>query len=103
MGSIPAEGDGFLGTIKIHRRPSLVGDVKTSVPCRKMLRHAKNPFEVRTKIFLKAKYIISFPSSSCCAIMIAGRIARQLWWTNHEFPCRYHSTFVFYAYIPPEE
>jgi hypothetical protein len=41
----PAEGDGFLKAIKIRSTPSFAGEVKPSVPCRKTLRHVKNPFE----------------------------------------------------------
>jgi hypothetical protein len=42
-GSNPAEGDGFLKAIKIHR---IGGEVKPSAPCHKNLRHVKETFEV---------------------------------------------------------
>jgi hypothetical protein len=42
-GSNPAEVDGVLRAIKIHRTTSFRGEVKLSVPCRKIL-HVKNPY-----------------------------------------------------------
>jgi hypothetical protein len=36
-------GDGFLRMIKIRRSPSFGWEVKPDVPCRKMLRHVKDP------------------------------------------------------------
>jgi hypothetical protein len=36
----------FLQVLKIHSTPSFGGEVKPSVPCRKILRHVKEPFEV---------------------------------------------------------
>jgi hypothetical protein len=43
--SNPAEGDGFLGAVKVRSTPSLGGEVKPSAPC-KILRHVKETFEV---------------------------------------------------------
>jgi hypothetical protein len=42
-GSNPAEDDGFLKAIKISSTASLGGEVKPSAPCRKILRHVKEP------------------------------------------------------------
>jgi hypothetical protein len=42
----PSVGVGFLTTIKISITPYLGGEVKSSAPCRKILRHVKNPFKV---------------------------------------------------------
>jgi hypothetical protein len=57
--------------------------------CRKILRHVKIPFQVRTKIFRKAKFH-HFHRQVPPAFLIddhAGRIARYIWWTNQEsFP-----------------
>jgi hypothetical protein len=36
-------GDGFLRAIKIRRTPSFGCEVKPEVPCRKILRHVKDP------------------------------------------------------------
>jgi hypothetical protein len=37
--------DGFLRAIKIPSTPSLGREVKAEVPCRRILRHVKNPSE----------------------------------------------------------
>jgi hypothetical protein len=42
--SNPAEDDGFLRAITIRSITSLGGEVKPSVPCRKILRHVKEPY-----------------------------------------------------------
>jgi hypothetical protein len=39
----PGRGDGFLTAIKVRSTPSFGWDVKPEVPCRKILRHAKDP------------------------------------------------------------
>jgi hypothetical protein len=41
--------------------------VKPDAPCSKILRHAKDPFEVWKNIIRKAKFITSLASSSCFA------------------------------------
>jgi hypothetical protein len=40
--SNPTENNEFLRAIKIRSTTSVVGEVKTSAPCRKILRHVKN-------------------------------------------------------------
>jgi hypothetical protein len=40
--------DGFLRAIKIRSTPSFVWEVKPEVPCRKILRHVKDPFRYLT-------------------------------------------------------
>jgi hypothetical protein len=42
-GTNPAEEDGFLRAIKICSATSFEGELKPSVPCRKILRYAKEP------------------------------------------------------------
>jgi hypothetical protein len=42
----PGRDDLFLRAIKIRSTPSFVWEVKPEVPCRKILRHVKNHFEV---------------------------------------------------------
>jgi hypothetical protein len=49
MASGPAYGNGFLMAIKIRSTLSFVGEVNPSAPCRMILSHVKNPFEVCTK------------------------------------------------------
>jgi hypothetical protein len=39
----PGRGDGILTAIKIRSIPSFGWEVKLEVPCRKILRHVKNP------------------------------------------------------------
>jgi hypothetical protein len=42
----PGREAGFLKAINIRIRPSFGGEVKPSFPCRKILWHVKEPFEV---------------------------------------------------------
>jgi hypothetical protein len=77
-GSNPAEGDGFLRAIKLRSTTSFGGEVKPSVLCRKILRRAKDAFEVWKRYFIKQN---SFHLSVTPALLLdesAGRIARQL-------------------------
>jgi hypothetical protein len=67
VSSDSVEGDEFLRAIKFHSTPSFEGEVKMLAPCCKILWHVKDTFEVRTKILLKAKFIISFAVSFCFA------------------------------------
>jgi hypothetical protein len=43
-GSNAAEDDGFLRAIKIHSTTSIGGEVKPSIPCRKILLYVKEPY-----------------------------------------------------------
>jgi hypothetical protein len=40
---VPGQGDGFVREIKIRSTPSCEWEVKPEVPCRKILRHVKDP------------------------------------------------------------
>jgi hypothetical protein len=51
-GSNPVEDDGFLRAIKICTTTSVRGEVKPSVPCRKILRHVKDSYSTK-EIFLR--------------------------------------------------
>jgi hypothetical protein len=42
----PGRGDGFLKAIKIRSTPSFGAELKPLAPCRKILRHGKEPLEV---------------------------------------------------------
>jgi hypothetical protein len=42
----PSRRDGCLTAIKIRSTPSFGGEVKTEIPCRKILRYVKTNFEV---------------------------------------------------------
>jgi hypothetical protein len=41
----PGQGDGFLKAIKIRNTSSSGWEVKSKVPCRKILRHVKDPLK----------------------------------------------------------
>jgi hypothetical protein len=43
-GSDLAEDSGFLRAVDIYGTTSFGGEVKLSVPCRKILRHVKEPY-----------------------------------------------------------
>jgi hypothetical protein len=45
MDSNPGKDSGFLRVMKIHSMTSFRGEVKPSVPCGKILRHDKEPYE----------------------------------------------------------
>jgi hypothetical protein len=45
-GSNPANGNGFLRSIKIGRNPSVEGAVKPEAPYLEILQHVKNPFQM---------------------------------------------------------
>jgi hypothetical protein len=82
----PGGGDGFLRAIKTRRTTSF-WEVKPSAPRREILRRVKSQFGTMNKKKLrKVKFIVSFPRSSCLLLDdSAGRIARELRWTNQEF------------------
>jgi hypothetical protein len=74
-GSNPAEDDGFLRSIKIHSTPSFGGEVKPSVPCRKILQHVKEPCRVWKRYFV-GKIQRTFPpqvSRASLLIVSAGK------------------------------
>jgi hypothetical protein len=82
----PGQCDGFLRAIKIHSTLCFGGEVKPEGPYHKDLRHVKNHLQVRTKLVRKVKFIIPLACSSCLLPDdSAGRIYRELWWTNKEF------------------
>jgi hypothetical protein len=49
MGSNLAEDNGFLRVIKIRGMTSLGGEVNPLVPCRKILWHVKDPYNVKER------------------------------------------------------
>jgi hypothetical protein len=46
----PAKDDGFLRAIKVRSTTSFGQEVKPAVPCRKILRHVKDPYKVWKEI-----------------------------------------------------
>jgi hypothetical protein len=45
--SNPAEGDGFSRSIKIRNTTSFGGEIMPTVPCCKILRHVKDPYNMK--------------------------------------------------------
>jgi hypothetical protein len=43
----PAEGGGFLRAVKICSTTSSRGKIKPAIPCRKILRHVKDPYSMK--------------------------------------------------------
>jgi hypothetical protein len=82
----PGRGDKFSRTIKIRITTSFGGEVKPSVPCRKILRHSKELYEYVRYISWQNP-LFSSPVSSWFATrwLSTGRIARESWWTNQDF------------------
>jgi hypothetical protein len=73
----PGRGDVFLGTIKIRSTPSFGWEVKPEVPCRKILRHVKDPLTktlntrnshsfVHTSYSLQMFLLVGLPERSLC-------------------------------------
>jgi hypothetical protein len=80
----PAEDDVFLRAIKFRSKASYGGAVKPSVPCRKILRHAKEPYEYKrlrrqnSRAFSSPKFLLL---RYCMSLLV---IAKQTWCTNQE-------------------
>jgi quinol-cytochrome oxidoreductase complex cytochrome b subunit len=66
-GFIPGQGRWIFKGDKNPQHPFLRRRIKPSAPCRKILWHVKESFEVWNKIFVRQKFIIFFTSSSCFA------------------------------------
>jgi hypothetical protein len=63
--------------------PSIGGEVQPEALCHKILRNVKNSSESMNKNTSHAKFIISFARPSyLLPDHSAGRIAKDLWWTN---------------------
>jgi hypothetical protein len=80
------QGDGCLRAIKISRTPFFGGDVRPEAPCRKILWHVENHFEYEQRYF--EEHIHNFHRDVPPDLLLdysAGRIARELCWTNQEF------------------
>jgi hypothetical protein len=89
-----SQGDGFLRAIKIRNTPSFGGEVKPDAPCRKMLWHVRKSLASMNKNCSQGQIRHSFARSSyLLPDDSAGRIDRELWWTNQELP--------FVDIIPP--
>jgi hypothetical protein len=63
-GSNAAKDDGFLRAIKIHSTTSFGGEVKQSVPCRKILRHVKERYKYEKRYLVEKKIDGQFSRSS---------------------------------------
>jgi hypothetical protein len=76
----PGRGNGFLRAIKIRSTPSFGWEVKPEVPCRKILRHFKDPWRYFrywwAKFSILRSFLLLVPDVS------VARTARELWWTS---------------------
>jgi hypothetical protein len=82
-GSNSAESDGLLRTIKIRSTTSFGGEEKPSAPCRKILRHVKDPLRNDRDTDRQNSAAISrpvFPGSLLCCNQ-----SRELRWMNQEW------------------
>jgi hypothetical protein len=59
----PGRGDGLLRAMNIRSTHSFGGEVKPSAPCRKVLLHVKNYFEVRANMLRRLNSSSASPSS----------------------------------------
>jgi hypothetical protein len=75
------------------------GGVKPSAPCRKILQHIKDPCRVWQRLFVRQNSFAFPVPPALLQASFAGRIARDLWWTNQEFPLSNHSTMVLDIHI----
>jgi hypothetical protein len=95
----PGWGDGFLGAIKICSTPYFGWELKPEVPCRKILRHVKDPLRYirywEAKFSLLRPFLLLAPDS-------AGKTAIELWWMSQElFPASIIITMALHAHISP--
>jgi hypothetical protein len=65
--SSPAEDDGFLRAIYISLARLFWGELKLSVACRKILRHVKDPYNMKGILRRQNLSAISSLSFSCFA------------------------------------
>jgi hypothetical protein len=74
--------------------------MKPEVPCRKILRHVKDPLTYLRYRYAKIHSFAHFSNS--LPDISAGRIARELWWTSQEFsPAGFIIiTMALHAHIP---
>jgi hypothetical protein len=70
---------------KICSKPSFGGKVKPSAQCFRILRHVKEPYEYE-ETFRRLNWQFTSNILLLRYQMAAGRITRDLWWTNQEFP-----------------
>jgi hypothetical protein len=68
---------------KVRSRTAFGGEVKPSAPCRKILRHVKNPYSMK-EIFRSQNSRIFITCFSCFATRCLLVTARELWWVNQE-------------------
>jgi hypothetical protein len=85
VGSKPDENNVYLRAMQIRSSTSFGGEVKPSAPCRKILRHVKDPLrygrdtdrQKSAAIFhpISLRFATRFP---CC------NKSRELWWMNRK-------------------
>jgi hypothetical protein len=99
--SNPAEGEVIRRAIKTRSTPSFGWEVKPSAPCRKILRHVKDPFEVAytQRYFVWPNLSFPLPGPNLLLDDIAGTTTRTLVNDSGIYPCRSHSIIVPHAHI----
>jgi hypothetical protein len=81
----PGRGSGFLRAIKVRSTSFFGCKVKPEAPCRRILRHVKDPL-MHLRYWYRMQNSYSFVHSSYSLPDVsAGRIVRKLWWTSWEF------------------
>jgi hypothetical protein len=78
-GSNSTDDDGFLMATKIRSTTSVGGEIKTLVPCRKMLRHVKEPYSIKETLYRQNSFTISRQVSPASILEVsAGNCQRAL-------------------------
>jgi hypothetical protein len=94
-GSVPAESDALSTAIKIRSVTSFRGEVKPLASCLDILRHVKNPFRSMNKdtSLGQINHFLRPVTSALLLDHSAGKVARELWWSEQEFslPISFHA------------
>jgi hypothetical protein len=93
-------GRSILRAIKIRSMPSFWGEVKLSAARCKILWHVKETYNVWTQTLRKAKFNISFATSSFFSKtrLLAG-LPESSGGLIRSLTCRYHSTMILNGHI----
>jgi hypothetical protein len=98
----PGRGHGFLRAIKIRSMSSFGGEVNPSAPCRKNLRHVKEPYEYERQNYADKTHHLLSPHR---LILISYYMALQVGLPESALvdesgilPYRHYPTMVLYAH-----
>jgi hypothetical protein len=88
--------------IKVCSTPSFGWEVKPEVPCRKILRHVKDP--LRYFRYWYEKFSLLLPFLILAPDVSAGRNTRELWWMSQELsPASVVIAMALHVHISPGE